>query len=1035
MRKLTLVFMALALTAGFALAGSNDLEGYDIKQSFQGESKTTAAKVDTFLAQLVAGGDAYWDFSSATNPAQGDRQDWVGVDLTFLEPKWHVDNYACEDLGAVTPNVGNYCAWAGEVFAYDCGGTFEGYGNGYNELLVWSGTPVDPLEQTNVHVTAYVHVESETSYDYLYLEWDNGGTWETIVLSGTVSGGLDGIHDNLYIDVTQTVPAGSDVNIRFRAASDGAWSDEDCLSNPIHTTRGLAMVDEISVYFDQGGGDVLQSYEDFQGLKDFALGDWTVVVAPRVGDFSDVWDFLGDVDPCVDNVTPQMAFIDYGQIPGVGPSTSTEWNYGPNGYVVNSTGGIDSDPNTWLDNAIWSPVIDLGGAIGHEFRFSVYRHFALFEMAGMFYTWNVRSSVDGLIWGGWSNRNYVYYGGPDYIRVHNDVTDLLTPGAQYGQISLEIFQWPQYGAYEDATPAPYFDDVSWHLYEYSGPGISYREFELAQDNFPAELNWADLGAADVPFIMGNDIIGTDAASLVHGDSIVLNIDAIRNTAGLTGRPRMYYEVKQNPVFDASVRTSGTPYSGYVEGDTIFIGSLPAVGRWAFDLPDADFLYPGDVLHYYFSAEDTILGGLDAVTTTLPADLSGFGEFPGDAGYIQFQWPADFTMHALPTVLSTTDGDVPDILHYNDFGDRGGENEWYGAYSHMGMVEGVDYDIYHVNSPSSGTGNGLGSTATAALVGLYDHMTYTHGDLRSLALNGPKYWDATEGEWAGDGSDDIDLVSQFIDGGGNFFGTGNGFLVATYVDGAGTGSTFTSVYCGVNVYTRDIRLYIDGQSAPKVLPMANGSGLALSTEFIAYGSCPNFMQFDGVEAIVEAETFQVAEFADVDGNGGAYTWAAMVAKERAGAGLVVTSPVDLMYYYTPYGVDAKANVDPSVRTIVLCDVLRYFDGNPAYCDPYTTDPTVGAGIQQPFFAKNYPNPFNPITTIKFSVPISGHVSLKVFNVRGELVRTLVDEVRSADTYVMEWDGTDDRGQGVASGVYFYETKTNGKSIVNKMALVK
>ncbi len=459
MNRFLVMLAMLLVPAGFAVAADTaHMRPVPIDYAPEAAPRPGAAKAETTLV-------AYWDFQSSENPSQGDPQGWYGVDHTYLPPKWHLDDYACEDLGAVVPNVGNHCVWAGEVFAYDCGGTFEGYGNGYNELLVWSGTPSDPLLATDVRITGYVHVDTEQFYDYLYLEWDNGGTWETIVLDTTVSGGLDGIHDNLYIDVTQTVPVGSDVSIRFRAASDGAWSDQDCLTNPVQTTRGHSMVDELSVYFDQGAGDVLQSYEDFEGLKDVALGDWTVPVWPRVGDFAEVWEYLGDLDPCVDNKTPQFAFIDYGQIPGVGPSTSTEWTYGPGGCVVNSTGGIDSDPDTWLSNSIWSPVIELPEDMaGYELRFTVYEHMELFDMAGMFWTWGVDSSVDGYTWG-WAHHHYVYYGGPGYKRFATDLNGLVHPAARFMRIELSVFQWPLYGAGEDATPAPYFDDVSLHAYQ------------------------------------------------------------------------------------------------------------------------------------------------------------------------------------------------------------------------------------------------------------------------------------------------------------------------------------------------------------------------------------------------------------------------------------------------------------------------------------------------------------------------------------------------------------------------------------------
>jgi flagellar hook assembly protein FlgD len=89
----------------------------------------------------------------------------------------------------------------------------------------------------------------------------------------------------------------------------------------------------------------------------------------------------------------------------------------------------------------------------------------------------------------------------------------------------------------------------------------------------------------------------------------------------------------------------------------------------------------------------------------------------------------------------------------------------------------------------------------------------------------------------------------------------------------------------------------------------------------------------------------------------------------------------------------------------------------------------------FGVSNYPNPFNPTTEIKMTLPQAGRVSLKVFNVRGELVRTLVDGEMSAGVQRITWNGTSDAGRQVASGVYFYETRYNGETTIKKMALVK
>jgi hypothetical protein len=86
-------------------------------------------------------------------------------------------------------------------------------------------------------------------------------------------------------------------------------------------------------------------------------------------------------------------------------------------------------------------------------------------------------------------------------------------------------------------------------------------------------------------------------------------------------------------------------------------------------------------------------------------------------------------------------------------------------------------------------------------------------------------------------------------------------------------------------------------------------------------------------------------------------------------------------------------------------------------------------------QNYPNAFNPRTTIRFSTSQNGPVKLVVYDVRGRLVRTLVDEFRRADEYSVIWNGTDDRGSQVASGTYFYRLSAPGFTAARKMALIR
>ena len=88
------------------------------------------------------------------------------------------------------------------------------------------------------------------------------------------------------------------------------------------------------------------------------------------------------------------------------------------------------------------------------------------------------------------------------------------------------------------------------------------------------------------------------------------------------------------------------------------------------------------------------------------------------------------------------------------------------------------------------------------------------------------------------------------------------------------------------------------------------------------------------------------------------------------------------------------------------------------------------------ANNYPNPFNPATTIKYALPQAADVELTVYNVVGQAVRMLVAEHQSAGRYVVEWDATNDSGHSLSSGMYFYRLEAGGEFLeVKKMLLLK
>jgi len=85
--------------------------------------------------------------------------------------------------------------------------------------------------------------------------------------------------------------------------------------------------------------------------------------------------------------------------------------------------------------------------------------------------------------------------------------------------------------------------------------------------------------------------------------------------------------------------------------------------------------------------------------------------------------------------------------------------------------------------------------------------------------------------------------------------------------------------------------------------------------------------------------------------------------------------------------------------------------------------------------NHPNPFNPETTIEFNIPEDSKVSLKIYNMKGQLVKTMLNEEIESGTKSLTWTGDDDTGNSVSSGLYFYKLQTNSKTITKKMLLLK
>ncbi len=159
-------------------------------------------------------------------------------------------------------------------------------------------------------------------------------------------------------------------------------------------------------------------------------------------------------------------------------------------------------------------------------------------------------------------------------------------------------------------------------------------------------------------------------------------------------------------------------------------------------------------------------------------------------------------------------------------------------------------------------------------------------------------------------------------------------------------------------------------------------------------------------------------------------------------MVADSTTDWTLYAMPLTPPADAKYI-SVRA-------RYwsFATGTSYWDDFVLTPIAVTSVKSPEItvdrgqipkqfelAQNFPNPFNPSTTIQYKVAKEARVKLEIFNLLGQRIRTLIDERQLPGVYRVRWNGLDDQGRPVSTGVYVYRLQTGDRTFVKKMTLLK
>jgi hypothetical protein len=798
-----------------------------------------------------------------------DSQSWTEHDPTDQPTLWQRSTFNMGNLNG--HGGGNFGMWAGQTSAQQPGyASAPGYGNNWNALIEYRTTVSNPAVGQTVSLDLVLNYETEGGFDFLTVEYDSAGASKTVLnLSGTnkVVGNIFPAPGVVYSSLTPGAitfesnsysgPGNDEIIIRMRATSDGGWSDEDGL-NP--TTAGHSQIDDITVtHLD--GTDI----ENFEGAGPY---EWNPEKAPFAGFFGKFFSRVTDLDPCRDAESPVMGFVDDGTPPsnpsytgtGTGGTTSDNWSYGvPGGWVTNYNGGLSLGALS-SRNEFWSPPIqfDLPGPAddgidfaGLFYKVSVYEHLPL--TSGNFWQWHVRGSTDGGVnWSPWANRSFVYFSGtPRWVNNNGAVGDLVPPGPTHVQFRLlwrddaALFAF----AGTDATPSPFMDNFSVQKYRVSGPTFASRNIDLFNDGF-AQSGATSLSSQvmrdqmDVRIDMARDV-NSGVTFNVPGDSIIVDVSSVIPGVAITdslNQISMHYSLNMNPLFESGIRANapvtgaGTGTYGWdqSEGTINPTQSVTSTGvaiadRYAFDFPDENFMYPGDVLEYYIRAIDD-----DARTTTFPASIAGFDDT--STAYLR-----TFTVRGLPT-FTNTDGDTPDILLVNDFGRRGGENDYLQAFGQLGLQEGVHFDTYTVMGPSSNVSNGIGSSgahgATSDQLRGYNCVIYVNGDLSGNGLS--------DGSSTGnnDKGDDVGALTGWVGQNADRSIAHFGDYIASHLSASGSsGQNYLSSVMGVQYVSNDVRPTIDNQTAPRVIP--TGAVVGFTEQWIAYGGCLAINRFDHI----------------------------------------------------------------------------------------------------------------------------------------------------------------------------------------------
>jgi hypothetical protein len=1011
------------------------------------------------------------------NGLHATMEGWTGVDksfsnVTLFRRLQDTDTWDEICVGAAAGLQGEYSFWCGAFsgeLSSACFAGGQGYGNNWNVCI---GRSFSYLGGSLTLEYQFVN-DTEPGVDFTYVYVDSSGSGDLVEVqkySGSV-GGTESLSLNPGIELP--ISAGT-IAIQFCVVSDGTGSDEDGL---YLTDCGAFAVDNIKIS---------GSFTDTTDFETDA-GGWAIVPATAGigGEWSNIVDLV-DLPPpltsCFCNLTDSVLVFD-------------DLSLGSSHGLYQDNLAV----SPWIDLQAAGKVGVPGKLIQFDMYAALPVLNYIFVQTEVQWYPELCLSTGKLVTTPFTADGFVRYfgdvpactppGGPTRIPFGS----IVAPGAEQMRIALGVISYCRFfpNCTGMANSSPWFDNVKLGVFGNPGlPLIGTRTIDTPQDAFPANgtlsanapgrldsNNVASLGGPENGLSLGDTLVvqgGADSSEVLVQFSVLpgpgtnpstFNSWLTSHTFESSSGGLDWYSARMDTAESGGVITFPRAWmTTYHEGDPNFTGSDTATDPFDLDpngaqtrllndiFPD-DLFTPGTRVNLFYKARQTGAGSWITFPDTtnlyklVPPDSPGASPTASGSFY---EW------ECLPSSFDAID-QFNCVLYVDHFSGHGAqpiiEKAMDDVFGSSGSnFDGTAWDRYDVEAPSSqqaSFGRPLNTEFGATVIQTlgYEAIIWNSGNLPAFNLS------KEDGDilipW---------IILQDFDF-KNLYLSGNGLIKSAIFEGASEPSAkrFVEDIAGVTINCNTYRNLDCPPGKPQdsiqcvnVDPVTGGLGDAtrLAVHTAQGNGCPAHRSFDVLA--VNSPDFGVPSPDELyAGNESSPTAIASVKNDAALLGSlsykIVVDGVSTHYRRDASG-PCSFSVPPGTVTSVterMAEVLGWFGYDTAVT---CSDQSTGIGVlpnnpAAPAFPTALlhvsPNPLSSGNrgSIRFTMEREGRAKVQVFDLNGRLVRTVFDGVAREGENETSWNGTDETGRRMGSGVYFYRLRAFDKEIAHKLVLVQ